>query len=428
MQASTVRPWLVATGCFLIFMINAGMGMNPLALYIAPVTEDLQVSRGGFSLVFTFYGITATVVSLFAFKILKVLKITSAIVIGGVCSGLGYIVFSISNSILIFYIGGLLYGVGAILAGYLTLQLVVTNWFVEKRGFVIGLVAASSGLGSAIFSPIIADMIINIGWRASCLITGIIIMVTVLLSVIFLIKPNPEALGLLPYGVNKISEEKTTNGQTREVPGIMAKEAVKTAPFWAITIAIFLVSFALKAMITQHAAMIQDKGFSLEQAGFALSVYSIANMVNKLVAGTVADKAGIKLVSFYCGVGFIASCGLMLMANSFVAIIGYAVLSGFLPAIISLYGILASASLFGRKDIGALNGFSHSSSSIAALFSPAISGMIFTLTGSYFILILACIVMAILFMVLTFWALRERNLFEAQINNSKTLKATSQVA
>ena len=65
--------------------INAGMGMNPLALYIAPVTEDLQVNRGGFSLVFTFYGITATLVSLFAFKTLKVLEITLAILIGGIC-------------------------------------------------------------------------------------------------------------------------------------------------------------------------------------------------------------------------------------------------------------------------------------------------------------------------------------------------------
>lgn len=427
MKDNAIRPWLVATGCFLIFMINAGMGMNPLALYLAPVTEDLQVTRGGFSLVFTFYGITATLVSLFAFKILKVLKITTAILIGGICSGLGYIVFAVSPSILIFYIGGLLYGVGAILAGYLTLQLVVTNWFVEKRGFVIGLVAASSGLGAAIFSPIIANMIVGIGWRSSCLITGIIIILTVFLSVIFLIKPNPEALGLLPYGADGTGKEKTTNGHTQEVPGVMAKEAVKTVPFWAITIAIFFASFALKAMITQHAAMIQDKGFTLEQAGFALSVYSIANMVNKLVAGAVADKAGIKVVSFYCGVGFIVSCGLMLMANSFAVIIGYAIFSGFLPAIISLYGILASASLFGRKDIGALNGFSHSASSTAALFSPAISGMIFTLTGSYSILLTVCIILVLAFITLTFWALRKPNIFNAQIPNRNPLKVTSQM-
>lgn len=308
------------------------------------------------------------------------------------------------------------------------MQLVVTNWFVEKRGFIIGLVAASSGFGSAIFSPIIADMIVNIGWRSSCLITGIIIMVTVFLSVIFLVKPNPESLGLLPYGVDRISQEKVTNGRIREIRGVMAKEAVKTAPFWAITIAIFFASFALKAMITQHAAMIQDKGFTLEQAGFALSVYSIANMVNKLVAGSVADKAGIKVVCLYCGVGFIASCALMLMGNSYLAILAYAVLSGFLPAIISLYGILASASLFGRKDIGALNGFSHSSSSIAALFSPAISGMIFTLTGSYTILIATCIFIAIAFIFLTFWALRECNLFKAEIQNKSSLIVSSQIA
>ncbi len=423
MQVNSIRPWLVAIGCFLIFMINAGIGMNPLTLYMVPVAEELQITRGEFSLVFTFFGVTATIVSLFAFKILKVLKLTSAIVIGGVCSGLGYIIYSISRSALIFYVGGLLYGIGAILAGYLTLQIVITNWFVEKKGFVIGLVAASSGLGSAIFSPIIAKMIVNIGWRPSCLITGIIIMVTVFMSVIFLIKPNPESMGLLPYGREYRSEIKGNIEQNQRDSGVTIKEAAKTVPFWAITIAIFFASFGLKAIITQHAAMIQDKGFTLEQAGFALSVYSIANMINKLVAGTVADKAGIKVVCLYCGVGFIISCALMLLVNSYLAVLAYAVLSGFLPAIISLYGILASADLFGYKDIGALNGFCHSSSSIAALFSPAISGMIFTVTGSYSILLILCMILGSLFIALSFWALQEKHLFKYKERYNKYFEA-----
>lgn len=59
-------------------------------------------------------------------------------------------------------------------------SMMVTNWFVEKRGIAMSVTMAGIGLGGTIFSPIVTNLLQNYGWRHTYLIMAGIILVVAL--------------------------------------------------------------------------------------------------------------------------------------------------------------------------------------------------------------------------------------------------------
>ncbi|MEI3232973.1 MAG: MFS transporter [Intestinibacter bartlettii] len=59
-------------------------------------------------------------------------------------------------------------------------SMMVTNWFVEKRGIAMSVTMAGIGLGGTIFSLIVTDLLQNYGWRHTYLIMAGIILVVAL--------------------------------------------------------------------------------------------------------------------------------------------------------------------------------------------------------------------------------------------------------
>ena len=66
--------------------------------------------------------------------------------------------------------------------------MMVTNWFVEKRGIAMSVTMAGIGLGGTIFSPIVTNLLQNYGWRHTYLIMAGIILVVALPVALFVLK------------------------------------------------------------------------------------------------------------------------------------------------------------------------------------------------------------------------------------------------
>jgi MFS family permease len=65
----------------------------------------------------------------------------------------------------------------------------------------MSIVLAGIGIGGTLISPLATYLIINFGWRMPRLyITGIFLIAS-LIPIIFILKPEPEDMGLKPYGL-----------------------------------------------------------------------------------------------------------------------------------------------------------------------------------------------------------------------------------
>src|SRR5437763_6367432 len=88
--------------------------------------------------------------------------------------------------------------------------MVANRWFTERRGLVLGLLTASSATGQLLFLPLLASMVVRLGWRSAVLLVAGVALV-VLPLVALLMRDHPHDIGLRPFGR---SEEHTSELQS----------------------------------------------------------------------------------------------------------------------------------------------------------------------------------------------------------------------
>lgn len=160
--------WMVVFASLMICLISDGISFSFGLLYI----EFLKEFRESKSK-------TAWIGSLFMAVPLILGPVGSALVdkfgcrkmtiLGGVISGLGFIISSFANSIeMVFFTFGFLSGLGLCLC-YVTAVVSIAYWFDKKRTLATGLGACGTGIGTFLYAPMTQYSIEEYGWRGTVL-------------------------------------------------------------------------------------------------------------------------------------------------------------------------------------------------------------------------------------------------------------------
>jgi len=357
--------------------------------------------------------------SLFSFKIFKMLKMRTLYILGGIINAIGFYIMSISTTVTVLYIGAFIMGFGVFANGYLTGGALLTQWFDKNRGLVMGIIGAAAGVGSLVFSPIIASIIDSQGYQFALLVSAIIVGVSVTFSGIFLIKDKPSDYGLKAYGQSldqNFGDQSFAAKPGANIPGLSLAEAKKLPLFYFVIVCGFMITTLGQGVSTQQSAMIMDKGFTLVQASYALSIYSLANTLNKILSGVIIDKFGLKALISYCGVGLVAACLIIMFATSYPAMIAFAILACLWSAMSVSFTIMANTFLFERKEIGAIQGFTQVAQSLGAMTGPILAGLCFSIKGTYSLWLVITIVAVVALIGIVFYVLQDKNSY---VNTSK---------
>ncbi len=91
--------------------------------------------------------------------------------------------------------------VGSIGVSTLNVPVMVTlsRWFVKRRGTMMGIVQAGSGIGGLIFPPLVGWLILTSGWRTAYVVLGMIALGGMITAGL-LLRNDPKAMGLSPDG------------------------------------------------------------------------------------------------------------------------------------------------------------------------------------------------------------------------------------
>ena len=413
-QKLTANHIFVLVGTTLSIFTYMSLGLGVLSLYVVPMIEEFGANRAEISALFTFDALTSIPFSLFAFKVFKKVKMKTLYIVGGIASACGLIIMSSSNSLPVLYIGAFILGFGVFGNGYLVGGAIIAQWYEKARATAMGIMSAASGAGTLIFSPIVATWLGNVGWRSSLMYSAVIVGVAVVFSGVFLIKESPGVYGLKSYGqpLDTISKEQEATSATAsaiDIPGISLSEAKKRATFYIVIACGLFITIVSQGMATQQSAMIIDKGFSLTEAAYVLSVYSLTNMLNKLAAGVITDKFGLKAFIWYCGMAFIAAALVMLFCSSYGAMIVFAILVSMWLAVVGSFTMLVNTFLYERKEIGAIQGFTQVAQSLGAMIGPTVASGLYVISGSYRLFLMMSIVMVVVLLVINTSILNPKN-------------------
>ena len=198
--------WWVVLGCVLITTTMVPPIMSLSNKFLIQVTTEMNISRGVFTLANTIVQGLGIFISPIVSKNLakgNMRKIQSISIIGFV---LAYASYSLAKSPIHLYMSSFFVGLFYLNSTLIPVSMMVTNWFVEKRGIAMSVTMAGIGLGGTIFSPIVTNLLQNYGWRHTYLIMAVVfgfgnaigpVIPPLVTSEVFGMEKYPEAYGMV---------------------------------------------------------------------------------------------------------------------------------------------------------------------------------------------------------------------------------------
>lgn len=375
-------------------------GTVSFGFFMDPVTTDLGFERSAFSLYFSLITVVGTVTLPVYGKLIAKYGTRRFVIFGGIWTGVTFAAFSLCKTLPMFYLVGCLSGLGFFGCSYAVVPVIVSTWFAEKNGTIMGLAAACGGTIAMILGVVFPSFINNFGWEAGYVLLGAIVFVLTTPIGLFLLRSHPSELGLLPYGYK--GEEQP---DVASLPGIPYRAAIKMPQFWAFLAAFLLLAACI--IITQHLpAYFVSIGFSAVAAGLFMSVISAGIILTNTVAGVVSDKVGAIKAFTLCSILFAASYALLPMTSSVVVISIALVLMSIGNANVSLFSPMLTGVIFGQRDYAALWGLISMGNVLGQAVGAPLWGLAYDLTGGYQIAMYASAAIIVVMLLVLLWAMK----------------------
>jgi OFA family oxalate/formate antiporter-like MFS transporter len=317
--------------------------------------------------------------------------------IGGVLTGVGFIICAIVPAYAGFIIGfGLLAGIG-IGFGYAAATPPAIKWFPpQKTGLIAGIVVAGFGLASAYIGPLGRWMLGSFGLQTTMLILGISFLVVVVILSQLLKNPPP---GYAAVTAPKVAAQgKSVGAALAEMPNVEPSDMIRTSRFWLLWIMFACGAGSGLMIIGKLKPIVQEASKLAWFAPLCLAFLAVGNASGRILAGLLSDKIGrtmTMLLIFLCQAAVMVCLVLFGKAASFVFFLSF--LAGFnYGANLSIFPS-AAKDLFGLKNFGTNYGILFTAWGFGGVVLPIIAGRVADATGNFnlaYIIAALCLLVA----------------------------------
>ncbi len=320
------------------------------------------------------------------------------ILFGIVIAGLGLILMYFVNSLWSFYlIWGVIVAIGMNTSLTVPVEKAISNWFVKKRGTALSFRWISVVLSTILVVPLISIMIPSIGWRITCMIGGVVLLVAGLpLAWFFIRKERPEYYGLLPDGATTKAEPAADKSQMvakgveyaarfQEVEFTL-RQTMRTYAFWLLIIGYITYQTTIVVIFTHCIPFLTDMGISPVMAAGVMAIAGAIGIPFRFGTGFLTDRLRKEHLRFLMGVAFLIMAGGIFaflqsqtMSMVYVLLILFYIGQG---AGIILFSVVR-ARYFGRKGFGSIQGAAQLIMMPFVVAAPIYAGWVFDTTDSY---------------------------------------------
>ncbi len=372
--------WWVVVSCFLISLYVGSIAFFGFTAFFEPLVKEFGWSYTQVSLGASLRGLEMGV---FAFPIgFLVDRYGSRKLIfsGVIICGLGLILLSFTQSLLMFYGSILLLGLGAGGCTIVVTMSAVATWFDKNVGKAFGVMASGFG-ASGLLVPIIVWLIEVYQWRAALLILGLGMWVLgIPLSYVIRNKPAKYPASIAAEPADKVSPQEDLRNKKPEIP---FREVIRNPSFLYLNIVEAIRMMIVSAVITHIMPYLGSIGISRTTAGLVAAAIPLASNIGRLGLGWLGDvwtKRYVMAMAFFLmGAGMITLCFLQRTWMIFPFLF-------FFPPSFGGTMVLRGAILreyFGKESFGKMIGMVMSSASIGGIVGPTFAGWVFDTMGTY---------------------------------------------
>ncbi|MBQ3425062.1 MAG: MFS transporter [Clostridia bacterium] len=394
-QKATGRHILVTVGIMLYGMLITGVYGNIASTVFSAVAADSSnpITMGQLSGVSFPRNLVIFLLTPLAAKLLK--KNAKAAMAGGaVLMTAPFFFQSYFHAAWPFYITGMILGIGGAVATWSALPLMINRWWTASVGSLIGILIALQQIGKAIFTPVVAKIITDHGWRFSYQVLGIGGCVIGLLVSLLMIQNEPEKYKLLPAGAALEAVESSGTIVARSKPvGLNASRILRTPSFYLCFCMAFLATLIM-CFQSHEIYYAMSIGFTIVQGAAIISAGGIANYFTNMISGFIVDKLGIRAARWFAGIMGIVSVMLFFLVAkvpSYPLLLAAGIVFGGSFSIASVIPVQVRE-MFGSRDYAKTNAYVSMGQALGAALGVMGYGLLYDLSQSYRISLILCAV------------------------------------
>ncbi len=386
--------WYIVGAAFLANISCAFFLSSTLSVLLKPVTADLGVSRGIFSLLRSGEHLLYAAMAPWVGSKLDRYGPRGMMVVGAVLSAIGFLLLGQVQSFLQFAsVRMTLMAVGHALVCYFVVNVTVARWFVRMRGRAVAISHMGHGVAKVTISLVVAWLLTSIEWRQVwTLFSGLVVVLAVVPVAIFM-RRSPEDMGLHPDGEaepERLDAKVHGQGQTVRTGGEpepdirwTRKEVRRTSTFWLIILVFGMVDMGITGLNLHVVAHVSDLGYTYYQAAMAMTVIAGTQLASGLLWGFASERISVrKVISFLFVVEAIGLSVATTAQDLWTIYLGFFLYGLGLGGVQVLEEVMW-ADYFGRLSLGTVRGAALQIVLLFGVCGPPFFGFLNDYTGSY---------------------------------------------
>ena len=391
--------WYVLAASFIILFLTTGVAFS-IGVMFKPFMAEFGWNRSSISI-----GIFINM-AMYALSLIVAGRAYDrygpkwVIVISALLISAGYMSIAVIDSIwqfVVFY--GILVGCGMGGTAIPLIGALLTKWFDKGRGLAVSLGITGGCLGQFVVVPLLTLSVLKFGWRISYFCIGLVMLVVIVGLGLFVIKGDPEDLGIEPYGkktgetAEGLKSQDLHKGRQQDL-GLI--DAAKTYSFWLFLAFMFICGSGDFLVTTHLIPYVTDHGMSSITAGNMLAWLGLISLGGILVAGPISDLIGSKTPIALTFVLRVLLFFLILKYQNLVSFYIFSLIFGFTLMVTAPLGPILVGKLYGFSHVGLISGLSVTVHHLGGGLWSYLGGVIFDRSGSYWLAFVLSALMALI--------------------------------
>ena len=372
------RAWLTVVAAFFSSAVTLGIAYS-FGAFFESMSEEFDAAASATAVIFGITTFTFFWLGIITGRLADRFGPRLVLVIGAVALFTGLILTSRVDSLGAGYVT---YGAGVGLAaacGYVPMVATVGGWFAEYRAVAVGLAVAGIGVGTLVISPLSASMIDRYGWRDT--------------YVVFAFGGAAILLACVPL------MDKPPGDGTPQPSRF--RDAVGSPVFRQLLVSAFALGLALFVPFVFVGQYAKERGVDSVQAAVLVGVLGGSSVLSRIGFGSLVRRFGSFRLYRACfvihGVSFLVW---LVAGSSYVVLVLFVLVLGVGYGGFVALGPVVISDRMGIAGLGSILGVLYTGPGLGGLIGPPAAGWLIDRTGTYRWAIVACLVCAVVSVVL----------------------------
>lgn len=397
-------PWVIMLVCCVYAGATIGIGTNCGSIFMPVMAEEFGVGLGVVSSQMTLMCVAMALGSLWVGRVINKIDIRRLMTLSALLTGIGFISQSFVQNLWQYYLTGILLGFGVSMGSFMTITVIMNNWFEKNRGAVIGVTLSISSVVGIVMNPVLNTIIENQGWRIAVALKGGLLLVTIPLVWLF-IRMHPQEKGSAAWGAEEIAPDTSVENASAASLAPEEPKTFRLAPLLMMVVFAFVFTICMN-----HSGHLQNiaasAGFSSNIGAMMVSAYLAGEFIGKLCIGWLNDKYGINRAVFaVVAIGMLGIVGLFFVERlgpNFGLLCG--LLFGPMTATTSVGFTLIANNTFGPELYPRYYPYMSIASTVAFSIGSPVIGFMYDFTGTWglsYVMVLGGLVLALVLLTVS---------------------------